>query len=588
MLKVLPSHVSNLIAAGEVVQRPASVVKELMENAVDAGAKSIRVLIKDSGRTLVQVIDDGCGMSPSDAELAFERHATSKIEEIEDLEQLGTFGFRGEALASIASVAEVTLRTRRAEDSTGYEVKFSESKLTHHSEISSPVGSNFIVRNIFYNIPARRKFLKSDSSEYRQILSEFTRVALTRPDLSFHFTNNGAEIYNLPPSNLRQRIQAIAGKELGKELVELSVDTTIVKIKGYIGKPEDSRKTPGNQYFFVNGRFFRSPYFQKAILKAYENLIQEGTIPSFFVFFEVDQDRIDVNIHPSKTEVKFEDDYAIFDILQSAARESLGKNSFMPSIDFDQEGAPEIPKVKAGYYVPPPKIDYDPLFNPFDNDLEKSFDRRSPNYSSGSSVNGSSGPLFNDGAVVPKPILHLAGRYIVTTLKTGLLVIDIRRAQERILYERYMNSVSNEYASIQQTLFPKELILSEGQKSVVNESRAQILQLGFDIREEGGKYHLCGIPEGFSDDIDNIEQITDSLLEKLLEGGQNFGPHIKEQVALTLSKAGSGGLLPGLNNLEAQALVDTLFACKEPSISPSGKVCMAVLSLSELDNRLAL
>ncbi|MDD4492082.1 MAG: DNA mismatch repair endonuclease MutL [Bacteroidales bacterium] len=588
MLKVLPSHVSNLIAAGEVVQRPASVVKELMENAVDAGAKSIRVLIKDSGRTLIQVIDDGCGMSPLDAELAFERHATSKIEEIEDLEKLGTFGFRGEALASIASVAEVTLRTRRAEDAVGSEVKFSESRLTHHSEISSPVGSNFIVRNIFYNIPARRKFLKSDSSEYRQILSEFTRVALTRPDLSFYFTNNGTEIYNLPPSNLRQRIQGIAGKELGKELVELSVDTTIVKIKGYIGKPEDSRKTPGNQYFFVNGRFFRSPYFQKAILKAYENLIQEGTIPSFFIFFEVDQERIDVNIHPSKTEVKFEDDYAIFDILQSAARESLGKNSFMPSIDFDQEGAPEIPKVKAGYYVPPPKIDYDPLFNPFDNDLENRFERRSPNYSSVSSAPGSSGPLFNDGAVIPKPILHLAGRYIVTTLKSGLLVIDIRRAQERILYERYMNSICNEYASIQQTLFPKELILSEGQKSVVNESRAQILQLGFDIREEDGKYRLCGIPEGFSDDIENIEQITDSLLDKLLEGGQDFGPHIKEQVALTLSKAGSGGILPGLNNLEAQALVDALFACKEPSISPSGKVCMAVLSLNELDNRLAL
>ncbi|MDD2281631.1 MAG: DNA mismatch repair endonuclease MutL [Bacteroidales bacterium] len=588
MLKVLPSHVSNLIAAGEVVQRPASVVKELMENAVDAGAKSIRVLIKDSGRTLIQVIDDGCGMSPLDAELAFERHATSKIEEIEDLEKLGTFGFRGEALASIASVAEVTLRTRRAEDAVGSEVKFSESRLTHHSEISSPVGSNFIVRNIFYNIPARRKFLKSDSSEYRQILSEFTRVALTRPDLSFYFTNNGTEIYNLPPSNLRQRIQGIAGKELGKELVELSVDTTIVKIKGYIGKPEDSRKTPGNQYFFVNGRFFRSPYFQKAILKAYENLIQEGTIPSFFIFFEVDQERIDVNIHPSKTEVKFEDDYAIFDILQSAARESLGKNSFMPSIDFDQEGAPEIPKVKAGYYVPPPKIDYDPLFNPFDNDLENRFERRSPNYSSVSSAPGSSGPLFNDGAVIPKPILHLAGRYIVTTLKSGLLVIDIRRAQERILYERYMNSICNEYASIQQTLFPKELILSEGQKSVVNESRAQILQLGFDIREEDGKYRLCGIPEGFSDDIENIEQITDSLLEKLLEGGQDFGPHIKEQVALTLSKAGSGGILSGLNNLEAQALVDALFACKEPSISPSGKVCMAVLSLNELDNRLAL
>lgn len=585
MLKVLPSHVSNLIAAGEVVQRPASVVKELMENAADAGAKSIHVLIKDSGRTLIQVIDDGCGMSPGDAVLAFERHATSKIEEIADLEKLGTFGFRGEALASIASVAEVTLRTRREEDSVGTEVKFSESRLTGKSEISSPVGSNFIVRNIFYNIPARRKFLKSDSAEYRQILSEFTRVALTRPDLSFQFTNNGAEVFNLPPSNLRQRIQGIAGKELGRELVELSVDTTIVKIKGYIGKPEDSRKTPGNQYFFINGRFFRSPYFQKAILKAYENLIQPGTIPSFFLFLETGKDRIDVNIHPSKTEVKFEDDYAIFDILQSATRESLGKNSFMPSIDFDQEGAPEIPRVKAGYYVPPPKIDYDPLFNPFNNDIESRFEKRGVNYIS---TPNSSGQLFNDGAVVPKPILHLAGRYIVTTLKTGLLVIDIRRAQERILYERYMNSICNEFASIQQTLFPKELSLSERQKSIVNESRAQILQLGFDIRKEEDKYLLYGIPEGFSEDIENIDSITDSLLNTLIEGGLDFGPQVREKAALTLSMSGSGRIFAGLNNLEAQALVDALFACKEPSISPTGKVCMSVLTLNELESRLAL
>lgn len=568
MLKILPGHVSNLIAAGEVVQRPSSVVKELMENAVDAGASEISVTIKDSGRTLIQIADNGCGMSREDAVLAFERHATSKITEIEDLEQLATFGFRGEALASIASVSEVTLRTRRAGDETGTEVKISESKVNSVNQTATPQGSIFSVRNIFYNIPARRKFLKSDAAEYRQILAEFTRIAITRPDLQFHFTNNGVEVYNLTPSNLRLRIQSILGRELGKELVEISVDTTIVKIKGYIGKPEDSRKTPGNQYFFANGRFFRSPYFQKAILKAYENLIQEGHLPSFFIFLEAEQSRIDVNIHPAKTEVKFEDDYAIFDILHSAVRESLGRNSFMPSIDFDQADAPDIPKVKSGYWVPPPKIDYDPLFNPFFEE---------------------SGAIFHEEPIVQKPVLQVGSRYIASTIKSGLMIIDIIRAWERILFERYIKSLSMESADIQKVLFPASLNLSEVQKSVVEENSARILQFGFDIKKsENGEYMLTGIPDSFSGEVERADKLADTLINILPEGRGDIGAEVRERIASTLASAGARQKSGTLSNMEARALVDALFACAEPANSPSGYPVFTLLSIEEIEGRMSV
>ncbi len=568
MLKILPGHVSNLIAAGEVVQRPSSVVKELMENAVDAGASEISVTIKDSGRTLIQIADNGCGMSREDAVLAFERHATSKITEIEDLEQLATFGFRGEALASIASVSEVTLRTRRAGDETGTEVKISESKVNSVNQTATPQGSIFSVRNIFYNIPARRKFLKSDAAEYRQILAEFTRIAITRPDLHFHFTNNGVEVYNLSPSNLRLRIQSILGRELGKELVEISVDTTIVKIKGYIGKPEDARKTPGNQYFFANGRFFRSPYFQKAILKAYENLIQDGHLPSFFIFLEAEQSRIDVNIHPAKTEVKFEDDYAIFDILHSAVRESLGRNSFMPSIDFDQADAPDIPKVKSGYWVPPPKIDYDPLFNPFFEE---------------------SGAIFHEEPIVQKPVLQVGSRYIASTIKSGLMIIDIIRAWERILFERYIKSLSMESADIQKVLFPASLNLSEVQKSVVEENSARILQFGFDIKKsENGEYMLTGIPDSFSGEVERADKLADTLINILPEGRGDIGAEVRERIASTLASAGARQKSGTLSNMEARALVDALFACAEPANSPSGYPVFTLLSIEEIEGRMSV
>lgn len=587
MIKVLPGHISNLIAAGEVVQRPSSVVKELVENSVDAGAQNIYVIIKDSGRTLIQVIDDGCGFSPDDAKTAFLRHATSKITTAEDLNSILTFGFRGEALASICSVAEVTLRTKREEDDTGYEVKYAESKLISESITSTPTGSNFIVRNLFYNVPARRKFLKSDATEFRQILTEFSRIAITRPGISFHLTHNNNNILNLHPAPLKKRIQDVAGRELGRELVDISVETNIIKIKGYIGKPEDARKTPGNQYLFVNNRFFRSSYFQKAILKGYEGLIQDGMLPSFFIFFECDPHKIDVNIHPSKTEIKFEDDFAIFDMLHSATRESLGKNSFMPSIDFDMEGAPEIPGIKRNFYVPPPKINYDPLFNPFrQQDFEsegEQMDRRFHNYTNNYSQSRDSEKLFSDDGENQKPVLQLSGRYLITTIKSGVVLVDVKRARERILYERYLDTLSQGEHLPLQRLFPVTIPAGHSTISILEENTHILKTMGFDIKTEKETITINGLPEGFSDDFETLTEAIDNLITELSEDGRDFGKKTKERVAALLARSGSWGKPEPMNNLEAQTLIDALFACREPNYTPSGKSCFVLTSINDIE-----
>lgn len=591
MIKVLPGHIANLIAAGEVVQRPSSVVKELMENAVDAGSQNIQVIIKDSGRTLIQVIDNGCGLSPQDAKTAFLRHATSKIEEIEDLNTIHTFGFRGEALSSICSVAEVTLRTKEEQQETGYEVKFANSQLISENATATPTGSNFIVRNLFYNVPARRKFLKRDATEFRQIVQEFSRIAITRPNLSFQLTHNNSEVMVLPPAPLKKRIQEVVGKEMLKELVELSVDTSIVKISGYIGKPEDARKTPGNQYFFVNNRFFRSPYFQKAILKAYEGLIPNGVLPSFFIFFEIDTNKIDVNIHPSKTEIKFEDDYAIFDIVTSAVKESLGKNAFMPSIDFDMEGAPDIPKVNTSRYVAPPKIDYDPLFNPFDEEKKNQAQREdgafidSKFHDYGSTYNEMD-PLFSDSSLPSKPILQVAGKYIVTTIKNGLVIIDIRRAKERILYERYLSTLNTGSNLTQQSLFPQEAKVDMQTLSILEENQTTLRYMGFDFTLLESSITVNGLPQGFNNNSDSLGTLIDSLAAELSQDGKDFSKKSKERLAKQLAKSGSSGKLEPINNLEAQTLIDTLFACNEPKYTPLGNNCFKILDTQEIENKL--
>lgn len=584
MIQVLPGHISNLIAAGEVVQRPASVVKELMENAVDAGATSVHVLVKDSGRTLIQVIDNGCGMSPQDAVTAFKRHATSKICTIEDLNTILTFGFRGEALASVCSVAEVTLRTKREEDPIGTEVKYAESKLMSQTETATPNGSNFIVRNLFYNVPARRKFLKSDSTELRQIVNEFSRVALTRPTISFKLTHNGTDMYNLSPAPLKKRIQEIAGREIQKELVDISVNTSIITISGFIGRPEDARKTQGNQYLFANNRFFRSSYFMKAILKGYEGLIPEGHMPSFFIYFETNPNRLDVNIHPSKTEIKFQDDFAIFDILHSATRESLGKNSFMPSIDFDMEGAPEIPKIDNSRFVPPPKIDYDPLFNPFTRESSRESRESTPiEYQTYQTFDSR---LFGETESTRKPVLQVAGKFLITTIKSGMVLIDIRRARERILYEKYLNSLTNEETLVQQSLFPVTVSLRNNIVSLLSDNSDTLAKMGFNLTIEDNLVTVNTLPEGFNHSSESLGAVLDQLAYELSEDGRDFGNKPKERVAQQLARSGSLGKIEHMNTLEAQALIDTLFACNEPTRTPHGKLCMRVISAEELENKL--
>lgn len=580
MIRVLPPHISNLIAAGEVVQRPSSVVKELMENSVDAGASNIHVVIKDSGKTLIQVIDDGCGLSPSDAVTAFLRHATSKIKESEDLQYIKTFGFRGEALASICSVANVTLRTKREESELGYQVEFAESNLISQGEVSTPKGSNFIVRNLFYNVPARRKFLKADSTEFKQILQEFSRVALTRPEISFQLTHNDSHVMTLPAAPLKKRIMDIAGRDMIKELVEIKVETSIINIRGFVGNPEDARKTNNNQYLFVNNRYFRSSFFQKAILRAYDNLIPEGLQPSFFIYFNVDTTKIDVNIHPSKTEVKFEEDFAISDIIHSATRESLGKNSFMPSIDFDMEGAPEIPKIDTSYIAPAPKIDYDPLFNPF-----KEESRVGNTYLKQYEIQNQE-PLFSDSVSMQKPLLQVGNKYIITTIKSGVVFIDIRRAKERILYERYLENLSCGTRLTQNSLFPIELILDIPTLEILKERKADFQQMGFSYSINESSLSLNGLPDGFNDNLDSLPYILHDLAESVCENNPNFEEVEKERVAQMLAKSACSGKLETLGNIEAQVLVDSLFACAMPTITPDGRKCFFVNTLESIENNL--
>ena len=589
MLQVLPQNISNLIAAGEVVSRPASVVKELVENAVDAGAKSVSVTVLDAGKTLIQVIDDGCGMSPNEAVLCFERHATSKIASAEDLQRILTYGFRGEALASIAAVAEVTLKTRRPEDEVGTQVDISESKPATRKPVAAPSGSQFAVRNLFFNVPARRKFLKSDNTELRAIIQEFLRITLIRPEVAFKLISNGKEIHNLRPAATRKkRILDIFGMNLAKELVEVQVDTSLVRLSGYIGNPEDARKSTGNQFFFINGRYFRSPFFHKAVCKPYEKLVPEDCTPAYFLFLETEPERVDVNIHPAKTEVKFEDEGLIFEILVAAVREALGKNDFTPSIDFDTKGAPEIPifgldkesgPADNGVWQRPPRIDYSPLFNPFDvpvSQPEAPVIPSTPAY----------GRLFEEeSAAAVNAVLVLQRRYIVTPVKSGLMVIDIRRARERIFYERYLEKIAEQQPVRQQSLFPVTVQLSAEDYLAVLEQPDLTARLGFDIQDFGANTVVVNaLPEGYDTGEESVRRSIDDLVAALKDDTSLEDQHHLLAAKMAGSAAASG--LGSLNASEAQLLVDQLFACREPKLTPDGRRCLTILTLEELEKKL--
>ena len=584
MIRVLPQHIANLIAAGEVVQRPASVVKELLENAADAGASDITLLVEDAGRTLIQVIDNGCGMSAEEAKIAFERHATSKISQAEDLEHICTFGFRGEALAAVAAVAEVTLKTRQADCETGVQIRLQGSKPIEESHTSCPVGANFEVRNLFYNVPARRKFLKTDAAEFKHILSEFTRMALCRCDIQFRLIHNGQELFNLPPAKLKLRLIKLLGREMNTELVDFEANSSIVKIFGYIGKPQDARKSAGNQLFFINGRFFKSAYFQRAVLNAYQHLIPEKSWPSWCIFMEVNPEEVDVNIHPAKTEVKIENEQMIFQILLAAVREALGKNALGPSIDFDTEGMPSIPPLKRGLFVPPPKIDYDPLFNPF---LDEQFAQQTVDpmhhpvlFEPVSEVFASTQSLQ---AQQPQ-ILQFKEKYLLTPVKSGLMLIHIQRAFQRIRYERYLNLIANNGQESQQTLFPQEHTLDPAAVMALEGAGGLLMQMGFDIRPTG---HDCvavyGLPVGHSTENEDVAVMLDQLVAHLIDHTADLQKESAHFIALSLAMAECRTVANILKHNEAAQFIDTLFASSQPATSPLGKSCMHIFPTQEFD-----
>ena len=605
-LKILPAQLANMIAAGEVVQRPASVVKELMENAVDAGATQISVVVTDAGRTLLQVIDNGCGMSPVDAVLCFERHATSKIATAEDLEQILTYGFRGEALASIAAVAEVTLRTRRPQDETATEVRVGAFGEVKTATVAAPVGSNFAVRNLFYNTPARRKFLKSDNVELKHILEEFTRVALTRPDIAFTLSHNGRELYVLKKAkSLKFRILDLLGSNVVGDIVDLSADTSVVRISGFVGRPDTARKTPGNQYLFVNGRYFRSAYLHKAVMKAYEEMIPDGVTPAYFIFLETDPHAIDVNIHPTKTEIKFEDDAVIFQILYACVKETLGRNSFGASIDFNTEGATPLPQLGDSFEqykgVTMPVIETDPGYDPFresmpggDSPVKPANDgknvipglTRDPGYSRFVDRSEDYGKLFEEKTLPLGRLLILQGKYILTPAASGLMLVHIGRARERILYEQTLSALGRTSHVTQTALFPVQVQVGAQQRLLFEESAPLLTQLGFDIVPFGNDTVVVnGVPEGYSCEPGKVEQLVSDLVYILSEDREALPEMMRQRLAEKFAALGASHADPPCSPQDAQRLIDTLFACDNAELTPSGRRIVSIVPLGDIDKR---
>ncbi len=602
IIELLPDSVANQIAAGEVIQRPASVVKELVENAIDAGAKKIQLILKEAGRGLVQVIDNGKGMSPTDARLAFERHATSKIRKADDLFAIRTMGFRGEALASIAAVAQVELKTRQEGEELGTYLKISGSEIEAQEFVNCPIGSNFAVRNLFFNIPARRRFLKSDNTEFRHILVQFQRIVLCYPEIAFSLKHNDTEVYNLPVSNLYQRIIHVFGDSVGRNVVPVDVQTDLVNISGYIGKPEIARKKGGNQFFFVNKRFMRHAYFHKAVMMAYDNIIPPDTQSSYFLYFDIDPSRIDINIHPTKTEIKFEDSPAVFQMIRAAVKEALGKYNVAYSIDFNQEGAIDIPVLTNDTQLNTPGIGINPNYNPFEKEsggnTEGSFSgfqkQEVPEnweslYDGIKNEEAEQQQLF----VQTKNTAHIANnsenifllknKYIVTSVKSGLMLIHKRRAQERILYEQFLANLENQQAVSQVSLFPVTLNLDAENASVILEISESLKKIGFDIQKFGKNAFVINASPSFFENLDPVEVITQFLETYKVTGG-NIEKDANEKIAVSMAKAAVSGYQPELTTIEMRELIDILFTCTIPNHSPTGKNIIKIISIEELDN----
>lgn len=607
IIQLLPDSVANQIAAGEVVQRPASVVKELMENSIDAGSKNIQLIVKEGGKASIQVIDDGSGMSETDARLSFERHATSKIRVANDLFDIRTMGFRGEALASIAAVAEVELRTRKASDELGTQIQINGSDLISQQPISCPVGTNFSVKNLFFNIPARRKFLKGTSIELKHIISEFQRVALAYPEIAMSLTHNGADIYRLNASSLKQRIVGLFGKSINAQLLDITTQTTIVNVDGFIGKPESAKKSPGEQFFFVNGRYMKNPFLNRAVINAYNRLLPTDSIPTYFIYLDIDPKTIDINIHPTKTEIKFEDERMIWQILHAAVKETLGKFAVVPSIDFDSDPGFNIPFFPKNAPVTIPEIEINPHFNPFEDEGKKfsngGFSSKPPKQKSAEGWK----QLYEDKPAEELPsqqtfqtfaskgfddipadtsakFYQVKGKYIITAVKSGLMIIDQKRAHERILYEQYLQSISSEHNIAQRELYPQTLELSAQDFAIIIDNQEQLSKMGLEVSNLG--HNIIGInslPSNLKA-TDPIKLIDD-LLAEIKETQSLPLNDSKQKIATSMAKAAAVGYNRILTAFEMQELVDKLFACNHPNFTSDGKKVLTIIDMDELDKK---
>ena len=597
IIKLLPDSVANQIAAGEVIQRPASAVKELLENAVDSGADQVQLLVKDAGRTLIQVIDNGCGMSVTDARMSFERHATSKIKDARDLFAIRTLGFRGEALASIAAIAQVEMRSKRKEDELGTQVNIEGSKVTDQAPCTCPDGTNISVKNLFFNVPARRNFLKSNTAELRHITEEFLRVALVNPDIGFSMHANNKLMYQLKQSGLKERIVSIYGNNYKERLLPVEQESSIANIHGYVGKPEFARKTRGEQYFFVNNRFIKHPYLHHSVEQAYQELLPKETHASYFIFIETDPERIDINIHPTKTEVNFQDQQHLYAILKSAVRQALGKFSIVPSIDFDVEKSIEFSPPDANIPVRNPFEQRHSDYNPFERpapmnkkpeserekinkqNWEMLFNRENPEIPA---AGGAQTRLETEPHDTSAGIFRY-GRYIVTSGSAGIMLIDIRRAHERILYDRFLAIMDSGMGSSQQELFPQQVSFPLSDAEIIREIKPQLGLIGFAINELGkNTFVVSGIPTGFMNK--NIRELLEKILENYKQNMLDL--NLDSRINLARSMARNMAVKPdkAISNEGMDALISQLFSSSAPETSPSGKAIIRMIGQSEIDS----
>lgn len=650
IIQLLPDSVANQIAAGEVIQRPASVIKELVENSIDAGATLINVVCVDSGRTSIQVTDNGKGMSETDARLSFERHATSKIRQADDLFNLHTMGFRGEALASIAAVAQVELRTRRPDDDLGTALTIAGSRFVSQEPVQCPVGCNFTISNLFYNVPVRRKFLKSNTTELNNIVTAFERIALVYPDVAFTLYNNQTELYNLKAGGLRQRIVDVIGKKINQHLLPIDIDTTMCKISGFVGKPESARKKGARQFFFVNGRYMKHPYFHKAIMTAYERLVPEGEQIPYFIYFTVNPTDIDVNIHPTKTEIKFENEQTVWQILTAAVRDAVGMFNDVTAIEFDTEGQPDIPALGAMPQadISAPKVQYNPAYNPFNepsaqrssaapDNWEQLYEGLNSAHSRQQSApslfgndtggviqsrsNATNKPFADNGIVLskgfskpdglnaesaefnalsadtdmlsastePSPLeekspthYQYKGRYIMTSVKSGLMIIDQYRAHTRILYEGYIEQMQKRRPSSQKPLFPDTIHFSASDKVVVEAVMPELQNIGFELTpNEEGDYTITAVPSGL-DGLDYVALVQD-LVASAREKTTSAIDDINHSIALELARNAAVTYGQVLTNAEMENIVNSLFACSNFSYTPDGKKILTMLRQTDLE-----